>query len=46
MFEYSIILRWRYERAQPAHIEIKLTKKVQSVVQWKPVQITRGHKER
>lgn len=46
MFEYSMILRWRYERTQLAHTQIKLKKEVQSLVQRKPVQITRGHSER
>lgn len=46
MFEYSMILRWRYERTQLAPTQIQLKKEVQPLVQRKPVQITRGHSER
>lgn len=42
MFEYSVILRWRYERAQLAPTQIQLKKEVQSLVQRKPAQITKG----
>lgn len=46
MFEYSMILRWRYERTKLARTQIKLKKEVQSLVQSKPEQITTGHSEK